>query len=50
MTVKEITALLEEQAPLSFAEDFDNVGLLVGNATMEVTGILITLDTLEEVV
>ena len=50
MTVKEITALLEEQAPLSFAEDFDNVGLLVGDPAMKVTGILVTLDTLEQVV
>jgi dinuclear metal center YbgI/SA1388 family protein len=50
MNVKEITTLLEEQAPLSFAEDFDNVGLLVGDPAMEVTGILVTLDTLEQVV
>ena len=50
MTVKEITNLLEEQAPLSFAEDFDNVGLLVGDPATEVTGILVTLDTLEQVV
>ena len=45
MTVKEITALLQEQAPLSFAEDFDNVGLLVGDPSMKVNGILVTLDT-----
>ncbi len=50
MTVKEIASLLEQQAPLSFAEDFDNVGLLVGDPAMEVTGILVTLDTLERVV
>jgi len=50
MTVSEITTLLEEQAPLPFAEDFDNVGLLVGDPAMQVTGILVTLDTLERVV
>ena len=50
MTVREITTLLEQRAPLPFAEDFDNVGLLVGDPTMEVTGILVTLDTLESVV
>lgn len=50
MTVKEITDLLEELAPLAYAEDFDNVGLLVGDAQMEVKGILVTLDTLEIVV
>ena len=37
-------------APLHYAEDFDNVGLLVGNPDTEVKGILVTLDTLEEVV
>jgi len=50
MTVKDITRILEEFAPLPYAEDFDNVGLLVGNATNEVSGILVTLDTLENVV
>lgn len=50
MTVKDITKILEELAPLEHAEDFDNVGLLVGNAKTEVTGVLVTLDTLEEVV
>jgi len=50
MTIKEITNLVEELAPLSNAEDFDNVGLLVGNYDTKVTGILITLDTLEQVV
>jgi len=50
MTVKEITTILEELAPLAQAEDFDNVGLLVGNHKMKVTGVLVTLDTLEKVV
>ncbi len=49
MIVKEVTELLEELAPLELAEDFDNVGLLVGDANAEVTGILVTLDTLENV-
>ncbi|WP_076551184.1 Nif3-like dinuclear metal center hexameric protein [Maribacter ulvicola] len=50
MTVKDITQILEEFAPLTYAEDFDNVGLLVGNASNEVSGVLVTLDTLENVV
>jgi len=49
MTVKEVTNYIEELAPLSDAEDFDNVGLLVGDYNTEVTGVLVTLDTLEEV-
>ena len=50
MTVKEVMTVLEELAPLHHAEDFDNVGLLVGNPNQKVTGILVTLDTLENVV
>ena len=48
--IKDITACIEEFAPLNYAEDFDNVGLLVGTYTTEVTGVLVTLDTLENVV
>lgn len=50
MIVREVTDILEELAPLAQAEDFDNVGLLVGKFDQEVTGILVTLDTLENVV
>ncbi|MDG2194953.1 MAG: Nif3-like dinuclear metal center hexameric protein [Polaribacter sp.] len=50
MTIKEITTSIEQLAPLSNAEDFDNVGLLVGNNTTTLTGVLVTLDTLEETV
>jgi len=50
MVVKDITNYLEELAPLNYAEDFDNVGLLVGNYQTEITGVLVTLDTLEETI
>jgi len=50
MTVKDITNYIEELAPLKYAEDFDNVGLLVGNYKTTITGVLVTLDTLENVV
>ncbi len=50
MTVQDVINHLEELAPLAYAEDFDNVGLLVGNKTEKVTGVLVTLDTLEAVV
>jgi len=50
MKVKEVTDIIEELAPLAYAEDFDNVGLLVGNSDLKVTGILVTLDTIESVV
>jgi dinuclear metal center YbgI/SA1388 family protein len=50
LKIKDITNYLEELAPLSQAEDFDNVGLLVGDVQTKVTGVLVTLDTLESVV
>ena len=50
MIVQDVIDHLEELAPLAYAEDFDNVGLLVGNKHEKVTGILVTLDTLETVV
>ena len=50
MKVIEVIEALEEIAPLSYSEDFDNTGLLLGDTQTEVTGILVTLDTLESVV
>jgi len=50
MKIKDITNYLEKLAPLHYAEDFDNVGLLVGNYDTEVKGVLVTLDTLESVI
>ena len=50
MLIAEVIEHLEEFAPVATAEDFDNVGLLVGDSKTSLTGILITLDTLEEVV
>jgi dinuclear metal center YbgI/SA1388 family protein len=50
MKLKEILPFLEEMAPLAYAEDFDNVGLLVGNSEAEITGILVCHDALESVI
>jgi len=50
MTLKETLSILEEMAPLAYAEDFDNVGLLVGNQQEEVTGILVCHDALESII
>jgi dinuclear metal center YbgI/SA1388 family protein len=50
MIVQDVINYLEELSPLAYAEDFDNVGLLVGNKNNMVNGILVTLDTLETVV
>ncbi|MFT4851028.1 MAG: dinuclear metal center YbgI/SA1388 family protein [Sediminicola sp.] len=50
MKVKDVASILEELAPLSYAEDFDNTGLLIGDKNADITGILVTLDTLESVI
>ena len=50
MKIHQITQILEAWAPLHYAEDFDNVGLLVGNPNDEASGIVVTHDCLEEVV
>ncbi|WP_140485132.1 Nif3-like dinuclear metal center hexameric protein [Flavobacterium sp. GSA192] len=50
MKIKEILSVLEEMAPLAYAEDFDNVGLLVGDQNAEATGVLVCHDALENVI
>ena len=50
MKVQDVLNCIEEMSPLTYAEDFDNVGLLVGDPEHEVTGILVTLDTIEPVI
>lgn len=48
--VKDILSCLEQAAPYSLAESWDNVGLLVGDANAEVTGVLCALDITQAVV
>jgi len=50
MKIKQLLSILEEMAPLAYAEDFDNVGLLVGNSENEATGVLVCHDALESVI
>ena len=50
MKIKQILTILEEMAPLAYAEDFDNVGLLVGDQESEATGVLVCHDALESVI
>ncbi|MCG9793017.1 Nif3-like dinuclear metal center hexameric protein [Flavobacterium algicola] len=50
MKINEILSVLEEMAPLGYAEDFDNVGLLVGDINAEATGVLVCHDALESVI
>jgi len=50
MKIKDIITVLEAMAPLAYAEDFDNVGLLLGNADAAATGVLVCHDALESVI
>lgn len=48
--IKEIIKVLEEFANPGFQENYDNAQLIVGNANMEATAALLTLDSTEDVV
>ena len=50
MQIKELVNFLETIAPLSYQEDYDNSGLIVGNAEQELTAALISLDCTEEII
>ena len=48
MKLEKVINVIEDFAPPAFAESYDNVGLLVGDKDMVVSGILLTLDVIEE--
>jgi dinuclear metal center YbgI/SA1388 family protein len=50
MQIKDITSFLESIAPLSFQEDYDNSGLIVGNPEQVVSAAMISLDCTEEII
>ncbi|BAV04130.1 dinuclear metal center protein, YbgI/SA1388 family [Filimonas lacunae] len=50
MKIAAIIQTLENVAPPSYQEGYDNCGLLTGNATEECTGIICTLDVTEAVI
>jgi dinuclear metal center YbgI/SA1388 family protein len=50
MLIKDITQILEDFAPLSLQESYDNAGLIVGSKNAKVNGILVSLDITEEVI
>ena len=50
MKIKDIINYLEEIAPLSYQEDYDNSGLIIGDKEEKIKGVLITLDCTEDVV
>ena len=50
MIVKDVIDFLNDYAPLDYAEDYDNAGLIVGDEKNKVTGILICHDSILEVI
>ncbi|MCY7409826.1 MAG: Nif3-like dinuclear metal center hexameric protein [Chitinophagales bacterium] len=50
MKLIKIINVLEEFAPLPLQESYDNSGLLTGNSQMEITGAILCLDAIEEVI
>ncbi len=50
MKISKLISILDEHVPFSTAESWDNVGLLIGDANQEVSGILTALDCTKEVV
>ena len=50
MKIAEIISSLEQLAPPSLQEDYDNAGLITGNASWNCTGALCSLDATEEII
>lgn len=50
MKIGEVIQYLEKLAPTAHQESYDNAGLIVGNPNDEITGVLVTLDSTEEVI
>ena len=50
MQIREICQQMEAWAPLAWQESYDNAGLLLGDSSAEVKGVLISLDCTEDVV
>lgn len=50
MKINEIISYLETIADTSLQEEYDNAGLITGNADWKCSGIICSLDVTEEVV
>lgn len=50
MTINQVCQWIEEIAPLSLQEEYDNAGLQIGDRSREITGVLLTLDVTEKII
>jgi putative NIF3 family GTP cyclohydrolase 1 type 2 len=50
MKIAEIIQTIEDFAPISYQENYDNAGLLVGDKLADCKGVLICLDAIEAVI
>ena len=50
MIIKDLVEFLEQYAPLSYQEDYDNAGLIVGNPKDEIKSGLVCLDCTEQII
>lgn len=50
MQIKTLIQILDDLAPASYQESYDNAGLLTGDSNAECTGVLCTLDATEDVI
>ena len=50
MTISDIISVLEKMAPTFLQEDYDNAGLIIGDRNTECSGVLLALDTTEEII
>ena len=50
MIVKDVTNYLESIAPLQLQESYDNAGLIIGDDSQQLKGVLVCLDVDEKVI
>ena len=50
MKISELVSFLNQLAPYSYQESYDNSGLLVGDPNAEISGVLVSLDCIEAVI
>ncbi len=50
MKIKDIINFFEDEAPIKLQEDYDNSGLTIGNPDWKISGVLLTIDIIPEVI